>query len=304
MTVLKILLPPLLGGIIGYITNDIAIKMLFHPRKPIYIGKWRLPLTPGLIPKEKHRVAQSIGKVISEQLLDSDTLEKVFTSEELLQKIRDGLARLVEKNRENTDTLETVLINFTSEETSQHLEEDIKDGASTLLHKKLSEAQIGEKASKSILSKIAEVLETYSFGLLSPFIDQSLIESVSKGIGELITAIIADNSKQMIYDVIDSEYDKLKNERVCDLIEKYEHKLPQITDFLIHMYVKIIQDNLAGILENINIEKIVQDRIDSFDVMELEQMIFSVMKKELRAIVYLGAALGFIMGWLNLLLLR
>ena len=70
------------------------------------------------------------------------------------------------------------------------------------------------------------------------------------------------------------------------------------------MYVKTVQDNLAGILENINIEKIVQERIDSFDVVELEQMIFSVMKKELRAIVYLGAALGFIMGWLNLLLLR
>lgn len=302
--IFKILLPPILGGIIGYITNAIAIKMLFHPRKPIYIGKWRLPLTPGLIPKEKHRVAQSIGKVISEQLLDCDTLQKVFTSEELLKKMRDGLARLVEKNKENTDTLETVLINFTSEETSHRLEEDIKDSASTLIHKKLSEAQIGEKASKSILNKIVEVLETYSFGLLSPFIDQSLIDSVSKGIGELITGVIADNSKQMIYDVIDTEYDKLKNQRVCDLIEKYEQKLPQITDFLIHLYVKTVQDNLAGILENINIEKIVQERIDSFDVVELEQMIFSVMKKELRAIVYLGAALGFIMGWLNLLLLR
>lgn len=95
--IFKILLPPILGGIIGYITNAIAIKMLFHPRKPIYIGKWRLPLTPGLIPKEKHRVAQSIGKVISEQLLDCDTLQKVFTSEELLKKMRDGLYHIIRK---------------------------------------------------------------------------------------------------------------------------------------------------------------------------------------------------------------
>ena len=58
---LEILIPPLVGGVIGYITNDIAIKMLFHPRKAIYIGKWKLPFTPGLIPKEKHRVAKSIG---------------------------------------------------------------------------------------------------------------------------------------------------------------------------------------------------------------------------------------------------
>ena len=35
----QIFIPPLVGGVIGYITNDIAIKMLFHPKKAIYIGK-------------------------------------------------------------------------------------------------------------------------------------------------------------------------------------------------------------------------------------------------------------------------
>ena len=301
--ILKILLPPLLGGVIGYITNDIAIKMLFHPRKPIYIGKWKLPLTPGLIPKEKHRIAQSIGKVIGEQLLDSSTLEKVFTSEEILQKIRTGLENLVEKNRDNEDTLQTVLQNFSSEETSYSVEEDIKENAANLIHKKLTEAHISEKISLSILTRIAEKLETYSFGMLSPFIDKSLIESISRGVGDLITTIISDNSKQMIRKLIDTEFDKFKNQRVCDLIEKYEHKLPQATDFIINIYVRTIQENLAGILKGINIEKVVQERIDSFDVMELEQIIFSIMKKELKAIVYLGAALGFIMGWINLLLI-
>ena len=67
------LLSALLSGLIGYITNDIAIRMLFHPRKPVYIRKFRLPFTPGLIPKQKRRIAKSVGDMISSHLLDSKT---------------------------------------------------------------------------------------------------------------------------------------------------------------------------------------------------------------------------------------
>ena len=49
-------------------------------------------------------------------------------------------------------------------------------------------------------------------------------------------------------------------------------------------------------------DKIVEEKIDSFDVMQLEDMIFGIMSRELKAIVYLGAILGFIMGFINLLI--
>ena len=42
-----LLAPPIAGGVIGYFTNDVAIKMLFRPYRPIYLGKRRLPFTPG-----------------------------------------------------------------------------------------------------------------------------------------------------------------------------------------------------------------------------------------------------------------
>ena len=41
------LLPPVIGAVIGYFTNLIAVKMLFYPRKPVYIFGHQLPLTPG-----------------------------------------------------------------------------------------------------------------------------------------------------------------------------------------------------------------------------------------------------------------
>ena len=46
---------PIIGAIIGYCTNYIAVKMLFYPRKPIYLCGRQLPFTPGAIPKGKDR---------------------------------------------------------------------------------------------------------------------------------------------------------------------------------------------------------------------------------------------------------
>ncbi|HIK41103.1 DUF445 family protein [Thermoleptolyngbya sp. M55_K2018_002] len=69
--------PPILGGIIGYFTNDIAIKMLFRPYKPIYLGGRRLPFTPGLIPANQERLAQRISNAILGSLLTPEELQNI-----------------------------------------------------------------------------------------------------------------------------------------------------------------------------------------------------------------------------------
>jgi uncharacterized membrane protein YheB (UPF0754 family) len=73
----KLLIPPIAGGIIGYFTNDIAIQMLFRPYKPIYIGKRKLPFTPGLIPSNQARLAQKISDTIMGSLLTPSELQNL-----------------------------------------------------------------------------------------------------------------------------------------------------------------------------------------------------------------------------------
>lgn len=75
--ILLLLVPPIAGGIIGYFTNDLAIKMLFRPYKPIYIGKRKLPLTPGLIPRNQERLAKRIADTIMGSLLTPTELQKL-----------------------------------------------------------------------------------------------------------------------------------------------------------------------------------------------------------------------------------
>jgi len=75
--------PPVAGAIIGYFTNDIALKMLFRPYKPLYIGKRQLPFTPGLIPRNQERLAKRIADTIMGSLLTPDELQNL--AQRLLQ---------------------------------------------------------------------------------------------------------------------------------------------------------------------------------------------------------------------------
>jgi uncharacterized membrane protein YheB (UPF0754 family) len=69
--------PPVAGAIIGYFTNDIAIKMLFRPYKAIYFGKRQLPFTPGLIPRNQERLAKRVADTIMGSLLTPSELQNL-----------------------------------------------------------------------------------------------------------------------------------------------------------------------------------------------------------------------------------
>lgn len=63
------------GGVIGYFTNDLAIKMLFRPYRPILVGGQPLPFTPGLIPRNQERLAKRVADTIMRSLLTPEELQ-------------------------------------------------------------------------------------------------------------------------------------------------------------------------------------------------------------------------------------
>ncbi|MCL6433448.1 MAG: DUF445 family protein [Leptolyngbyaceae cyanobacterium HOT.MB2.61] len=66
-----------MGAIIGYFTNDIAIKMLFRPYRAWYVGDRRLPFTPGLIPRNQERLAKRVSDTIMGSLLTPEELQNI-----------------------------------------------------------------------------------------------------------------------------------------------------------------------------------------------------------------------------------
>ena len=72
------LAPPLLGALIGYLTNYIAIRMLFRPLRPWSFLRIRLPLTPGIIPAKREELAKRMGQMVGSHLLTADDVGQVL----------------------------------------------------------------------------------------------------------------------------------------------------------------------------------------------------------------------------------
>lgn len=85
-----------IGALIGGFTNHLAIKMLFRPHEAKYIGTWRIPFTPGLIPRRRDELAKQFGKTVTDYLLTPDTFKKKLLTPQMEQKAEQFLQEKLE----------------------------------------------------------------------------------------------------------------------------------------------------------------------------------------------------------------
>ena len=189
---ITILILTVVGGLIGWITNILAIKLLFRPITPIRIPILNFEIL-GLIPKRKKEIAANIGEVISNELLSID------------------------------DILEQALNNSNGENFNSYIIEKIK----------------------AIINEKLNIIPMPFRMMASPYIDEILNKEVPSAISE-------------------------------------------ITD-----------DLLIKAKENVNIQAIVEEKINELDLEKLEDIIIKVAKKELKHIEILGLVLGSIIGVLQ-----
>ncbi len=95
--IIKIILPPVAGAVIGLLTNYLAIKMLFRPFNEVRIFGFRLPFTPGVIPKEHEKLAERIGDTVGDHLVTNESIHELFKKESVKLKISSALDSMYEK---------------------------------------------------------------------------------------------------------------------------------------------------------------------------------------------------------------
>lgn len=293
----EIITAPLIGGVIGLVTNGIAIKMLFRPWKPIYIGKFRLPFTPGLIPKEKPRIAKAIANVIGNNLLDNETIQKTLLSDEIKEKIMNAIDSKIAE----LSATETTLSEFIDEkgflETFDEKEKTLNSSASVFVTNKLLKSNV----SASIVDFAAEELTKNANPVLGGIASKA-IASARDSIISKIDTIIKEKAPDILTELIDQEYEKLKNRPVKECIEVILEKIPEYHEYIWKIYTSLIDKQLNKILNGFNIKGIVEQKINDFELPELEKLIMSITQKELYALVALGGILGVLMGMLNLII--
>ena len=316
----------MLGGLIGYITNDIAIRMLFRPHKAKYLFGIHIPFTPGIIPKEKGRIAEAIGGVISENLMNNEVLEKYLLSDEMIGKVRSAVEEFISIQQQNQESVARFLGHYLSKDEIDSIAQNINQSITKQTYEKLADSSVGDKVAHIAIDHVAQKLTIdgaqellsgiggalgglkgmaaglFGGNIVAKFLGM-LREPAEHFLAKNINTMLRDNGEEIVSNMIGGEVDHFLDKPVCKLLEGHEEQLAQTVDTIESIYRSIITEHLSKILESIDISKIVRERINEMDVNETEKLIFQVMDKELKAIVWLGAGLGFIMGSINCLML-
>ena len=315
---------PLLGGVIGYITNDIAIRMLFRPHTAKYIFGIHIPFTPGIIPKEKGRIAEAVGGVISENLMNKEVLEKYLLSEDMVGKVRSAVDEFIATQQRNDETVVQFLGHYLSKEEIDTFAQNINQSITKQTYEKLADSSVGEKVAHIAIDHVAQKLTIdgaqellsgiggalgglggmaaglFGGNIVAKFLGM-LRDPAEHFLAKNINTMLRDNGEEIVSNMIGGEVDNFLNKPVSKLLEGHEEQLAQAVNTIESIYRSIITEHLPKILQSIDISKIVRERINEMDVNETEKLIFQVMDKELKAIVWLGALLGLVMGSVNIL---
>jgi len=80
---------PLIGAAIGWMTNWVAVKLIFRPYRPVSLFGY---VIQGVVPKRREDLARSIGQVVEKELISVDDLIETVRSREAMDKISSAVA--------------------------------------------------------------------------------------------------------------------------------------------------------------------------------------------------------------------
>ena len=276
---------PLIGAFIGYCTNYIAVKMLFHPYKEVKLFGLTLPFTPGVIPKNKPRLARAIARAVSDVLLTKEDMAGLITDAAIDSagtalvsgsglfgnSSPDDLAR-----RFGMDGLHT-------EQLEDFLTDKVWEGVKAM--------DIGG----IVAAKAQEVVRANPMLSLLPV--GSIIATIKAKVGEYVDSA---DCRDKIAEVVAAKVNELKNAPTGETLADVGMTAAAAEGLVVSVIHRLLDAYLEPVLNMLHIDRIIEDKINDMDIAMFEELVMSVMKTELNAIVNLGFFIGLIIGVVNI----
>lgn len=292
----KLITTPLIGAVIGYATNWVAVKMLFRPRKEICVFGRRLPFTPGVIPRGKARLARAIGRAVEEQLLTAEVLKEVLLSSEKKERLRREVSAFLEKERKSEESLRQAVQRLLPEERIDDFVESAEETVTDMVYDKVLQMNVGEIIADKVMESAREKLKDSMFGMM---LGGSVLEPIVRQVEEKINAYVAEYGRGVIEQMVLEESEKLQAKTVGETVCRVEEYGVDIPSVVLAQYETMVSEKLPQILGSLHLSAVVEERINAMEVEQVEELMLSIMKKELSAVVNLGALIGLILGLIN-----
>lgn len=293
---IKIILTLLISAAIGYATNYLAVKMLFRPLKPVYIKGKRLPFTPGIIPKGKPRLAKALSAAVSESLLTGEDIEDAILSDKSKKLCAEKLCMGLYMRERNKlgQMLNDLSQGCTYSTARKKLKERIVEkGTQAAIDMNIADAMIGEIT--------ASVKEKTQGSMAAMFITDELIADLTRPAVEKFNDYIRENAPAMIEKAVEEELSTAEDKTIPQVFTELNITQEKLTRIIGIAMEGLLRGKLSGFLKELDVGSAVENHINEMDNKALEELILSVMKKELNAVVNLGALIGLIIGVLNVI---
>jgi uncharacterized membrane protein YheB (UPF0754 family) len=293
MSFIHIISGPVIGGLIGYITNYIAIKMLFRPLAPVFIGRFRLPLTPGVVPRRKDGLADILGNAVVAKFFNADDLEIIFSSDYLgnafAESIADALCDARACPRDLTES-------FADKE---GLEKAL-DAAKEELCVRILAGILKADPASVIARAGAYRSRRRSRSAAAERLGDEIMASVVAAFSQDIEAYILSEGKDELMPLLCAEFDEISREPVGDRVSAVFQDRTVLVELLRGLYGRFMRTCARRIVSTIDVGGMIAEKIKSMEAAEVESLVLCVVKKELRYVVWLGALLGVVIGAVNI----
>jgi uncharacterized membrane protein YheB (UPF0754 family) len=155
-----LLLLPIIAALIGWSTNYLAVKMLFHPRLPLRIMGFSIQ---GVFPKRQKQLAEKLGTLVADELFSvkdiANKLKELATSEESMEQVGKTIEKTI---REKLVKSFPMLAMFLTDEMVEKVTNLFKSELHDFLAKSAND--LGDKLEKSLDVKelVREKVEAFS----------------------------------------------------------------------------------------------------------------------------------------------
>lgn len=245
------------SGIIGFLTNWIAITMLFKPIKK------RPLLGQGLVPAHKDRIAYRLSHAVSEDLINPELIKQKIRESKAISRYRLQAIEHIEQITERED-----------------FREDLKEWLLEYVDSMVQNPEFRMKISNHILHEIEEALEDRVF-------EKAALKTYSFLSGQTLPEFIENLLERL----------PVTAERNIGYIEEYLDEFPEKIHNNSDKIDEVITLLLYKLINQLNVQNLVEENLKKYDEQRLEEMIRNATNEQLKTIQYLGAVLGTIGGF-------
>lgn len=223
----------------------------------------------------------------------------IFGREASFKRIKSHVQSWIDSQKASEDTLYSSISNIVEEDRLNNFIASAEESLSDFLSEKIIAMEPGKLIVDKVMQEAQNKLSESMFGMM---LGGSFLEKIAGQVQDGIDTYIQENAREYVGKAVVKESKELQEKPMPEVTAFLEEKGIYDPEFLWGLYKKVIEDKLPALLSSLKLSLVVEERINAMQVEEVEELVLSIMNKELGAIVNLGAVIGLILGLINVII--